>query len=166
MRSYPTNVIIYSKDNLVNQHRKIAFLGKDLRNSSENQEVCSVVWQHCGKGAGAFWTNTNYDKKDGITKLCLDDFIDICNYNGLSFTYDERFKQIILYKVLEDISMEIECVITETEKGITIDWIYSAFAYIDYPAEYVEINPASTDSHIITVLDILQIKKIFDFNKI
>lgn len=61
---YPVLVCIYSKDRYVKQHRRCFFNAKNIR-ATENQVIDHVLWQHCGKGSGACWTDTNCSTSTG-----------------------------------------------------------------------------------------------------
>jgi hypothetical protein len=156
---YPFLVCIYSKDRYVKQHRRCFFFSKNVR-STHDQVIDHVVWQHCGKGSGAFWTDTNCSSiTENRTKFCLQDIIDICNYNGVQFELSET--SVILKERHHKLNMEVQATITERDNKMYITWVYRPFMYGD-PILY--LNELSTDVHQITVLDMEQLKQVIEFD--
>lgn len=158
---YPFSTCIYSKNSYVNQHRRCLFNAKNIR-STDNQVIDYVIWEHLGKGSGAFWTATNYSTSTGDrTKFCLQDIVDICNYNGVQFKQLEA--SVILEESSLDISIEVRATITERDNQMYIKWEYRPYIHYNF---IFYINEACTEEHLITVLDMHMLKHVFDFNKV
>ena len=164
MKDYPFSVCIYSKDNYVKQLRCCFFNAKNVR-STHDQVIDHVVWQHCGKGSGAFWTNTNSSAWDeGRTRFCLQDIKDICKYNGVIYALEG--KSVIIEEITCELNMEIKVKITERDNKMYITWVYRPFMHRNSITAILYMNESSTDEHQITVLDMAQLKQMFDFNKL
>lgn len=156
-----TSVVIYSKDAFVRQHRRCLFCGLNVR-STENQIIKYVIWEHCGKGSGAFWTET-HSLVGGKTKFCLLDIKNICDYNGVETTCLSN-NSILISTVNTDLEMQIDAVVTEKDGLMFIKWIYSPFARINDVKVYS--NTTNSTDHQITVLDMFQIQNIFSLGKV
>lgn len=156
-----TSVVIYSKDAFVRQHRRCLFCGLNVR-STENQIIKYVIWEHCGKGSGAFWTET-HSLVGGKTKFCLLDIKNICDYNGVETTSLSN-NSILISTVNTDLEMQIDAIVTEKDGLMFIKWIYSPFARIN--DEKVYSNTTNSTDHQITVLDMFQIQNIFSLGKV
>ena len=157
---YPFSTVIYSKDAFVRQHRRCFFKGKSVRPTLD-QVIDHVVWEHSGKGSGAFFTETNCPPK---TRFCLQDIIDICKYNGVAFEHNEN--TIILKTTFSEMYMKVKAIITERDGKMYITWEYAPFMHHNSTTPILYMNAVRIDEHQITVLDITQIKQMFDFNKL
>lgn len=158
---YPFSSCIYSKNRYVEQHRRCFFNAKNIR-STYNQVIDYVIWEHCGRDRDAFWTATNYSTSTGDrTKFCLQDIIDICNYNGVQFKQLET--SVILEETSFDLNMEVRATITERDGYMYITWEYRPYTHYHFK---FYINEACIEEHLITILDIEQLKHVFDFYKI
>lgn len=154
-------VVIYSQDRFVRQHRRCLFCGLNVR-TTENQIIKYVIWEHCGKGSGAFWSET-HSLVGGKTKFCLQDIKNICDYNGIE-TKSLSGDSILLSTVNTDLEMQIDAIVTEKYGLMFIKWVYSPFARI-YD-EKVYTNVTNTSDHQITVLDMFQVQNIFSLGKV
>lgn len=164
MKDYPFSTVIYSKDSYVKQHRRCFFNAKYVR-ATENQIIDHVVWEHCGKGSSSFWTNTNCSAWDeDRTRFCLQDIIDICKYNGVEFALEGT--SVILEETSLDINMEVKVKITERDNKMYITWAYRPFMHRNSITPIIHMNEACTEEHQITVLDMEQLKQMFDFDKL
>jgi hypothetical protein len=162
--TYPTSEYIYSKYSLVSMERRCQFWAKDIHNESIDQPVAYVIWEHCGKGSGCFWTDTNCSCVTGNrTEFCLEDIIKCCKFNGVDYTLNENGSELILTTVTAD-QVVITAVITAGEK-MMIKWGYKTKHHYNSITPNVYYNEAWTDNHQITIGDIKQIQRIFDFNK-
>jgi hypothetical protein len=161
---YPFSTVIYSKDRYVKLHRRCFFHGKNVR-ATDNQVIDYVIWEHSGKGSGAFFTATHCDPWNGDrTKFCLQDIIDICNYNGAQFELSET--SVILKEIHHELNMEVRATITERDNKMYITWAYRPYMHHNSITPILYMNEACTDEHLITVLDMAQLKQMFDFNKL
>lgn len=121
-----------------------------------------VIWEHCGRDRDAFWTATNYSTSTGDrTKFCLQDIKDICDYNGVQYELTEA--SVILEETSLDINMNVRATITERDNRMYIKWEYRPYIHYNF---IFYINEACTEEHLITVLDMQQLKHVFDFNKL
>lgn len=161
---YPFSSCIYSKNRYVEQHRRCFFNAKNIR-STYNQVIDYVIWEHCGKGSGAFWTATNYSTSTGDrTKFCLQDIKDICDYNGVQYELTEA--SVILEETSLDINMNVRATITERDNRMYIKWEYRPYMIRNSVTPILYMNETCTEEHLITVLDMEQLKQVFDFNKL
>lgn len=158
---YPFSSCIYSKNRYVEQHRRCFFNAKNIK-STYNQVIDYVIWEHCGRDRDDFWTATNYSTSTGDrTKFCLQDIIDICNYNGVQFKQLET--SVILEETSFDLNMEVRATITERDNKMYITWEYRPYIHYHFK---LYINKACIEEHLITILDMEQLKHVFDFYKI
>lgn len=161
MTDYPFSTVIYSKDRYARQHRRCFFKSNSLR-PTHDRVIDHVVWEHNGKVGGASFTATHYDPHSGgRTKFCLQDIIDICNYNGVQFSLIET--GVFIEEIYPNI--EIQATITERDDKMYIRWGYKPFMLRNSITPPIYMNETFTDEHQITVLDMEQIKRMFDFNK-
>lgn len=156
-----TSVVIYSKDAFVKQHKRCLFCGLNVI-SSENQIIIYVIWEHCGKGSGAFWSET-HRLVGGKTKFCLQDIKNICDYNGVE-TRSLSGDSILISTVNTDLEIQIDAIVTEKDGLMFIKWVYSPFARINDVKVYS--NTTNSTNHQITVLDMIQIQNIFSLGKV
>jgi hypothetical protein len=162
MKDYPTSTVIYSKDSCVKQHKRCFFNAINVR-ADYDQIIHYVIWEHCGKGSGAFWTETR-PLLGGKTRFCLQDIKDICNYNGVQFKQLET--SVILEETYFEINMEVRATITEREGYMYITWAYRPYMFRNSVTPILYMNEVCTEEHLITVLDMAQLKQMFDFNKL
>lgn len=156
---YPSSTVIYSKNSCVKQHKRCSFNAINVR-ADYNQIIKYVIWEHCGKGSGAFWTET-YPLLGGKTRFCLQDIKNICDYNDVQYEVLET--SVILEETSLDINMEVRATITERDNQMYIKWEYRPYIHYNF---IFYINEACTEEHLITVLDMQQLKHVFDFNKL
>lgn len=156
-----TSVVIYSKDAFVRQHRRCLFCGLNVR-STENQIIEYVIWEHCGKGSDAFWTET-HSLVGYKTRFCLQDIKNICDYNGVETTCLSN-NSILISTVNTDLEMQIDAIVTEKDDLMFIKWIYSPFARMNDVKVYS--NTTNSTDHQITVIDMIQIQNIFSLGKV
>lgn len=156
---YPSSTVIYSKNSCVKQHKRCTFNAINVR-ADYNQIIHYVIWEHCGKGSGAFWTET-YPLLGGKTRFCLQDIKNICDYNDVQYEVLET--SVILEETSLDINMEVRATITERDNQMYIKWEYRPYIHYNF---IFYINEACTEEHLITVLDMQQLKHVFDFNKL
>lgn len=159
MKDYPTSTVIYSKNNWLSQHKRCSFNAINVR-ADYNQIIEYVIWEHCGKGSGAFWTET-YPLLGGKTRFCLQDIKNICDYNDVQYEVLET--SVILEETSLDINMEVRATITERENQMYIKWEYRPYVHYNF---IFYINEVCTEEHLITVLDMEQLKHMFDFDKL
>jgi hypothetical protein len=159
---YPTSTVIYSKDAFVKQHRRCFFNAINVR-ADYDQIIEYVIWEHCGKGSGAFWTET-HSLLGGKTRFCIQDIIDICKYNGVIYALEGT--SVILEKRHHELNMEVKVKITERDNQMYIKWAYRPFMHRNSITPIIHMNEVCTEEHLITVLDMEQLKQMFDFNKV
>lgn len=159
---YPSSTVIYSKDSCVKQHRRCLFGAKNVKANCD-QIISYVIWQHCGKGSGAFWTDTNCSATTGNkTKFCLQDIIDICKYNDVVF--QQRNNTVTICNMCDELCLEVQAIITQRENKMYITWIYTPYMYRNSITPIIHMNETYTEQHLITVLDMEQLKQMFDFD--
>lgn len=156
---YPSSVCIYSKDSCVKQHKRCFFNAINVR-ADYNQIIEYVIWEHCGKGSGAFWAET-HRLVGGKTRFCLQDIKDICRYNGVPFEINKN--TLILKNTCSKFQMDVQATISERDNRMYIKWEYRPYTHYNF---IFYINEACTDEHLITVLDMEQVKQMFDFDKL
>jgi hypothetical protein len=159
---YPTSTVIYSKDSCVKQHKRCFFNAINVR-ADYNQIIEYVIWEHCGKGSGAFWTET-YPLLGGKTRFCLQDIKNICDYNNVQYELLES--SVILEEIHCGLNMEVKATITERDNQMYIKWVYRPYMLRNSITPIIHMNEVCTEEHLITVLDMEQLKQMFDFNKV
>lgn len=161
---YPFSTVIYSKDAFVRLHRRCFFKGKSVRPTLD-QVIDHVVWEHSGKGSGAFFTETHCDPfNGGRTRFCLQDIIDICKYNDVPFEQNEN--TIILKTTYSELYMKVQAIIVESNNKMYITWTYRPYTLHNSITPLIYMNELQTEEHQITVLDMEQLKHMFDFDKL
>jgi hypothetical protein len=157
-----TSVVIYSKDAFVKRHRCCWFNGKDI-GATENQIIDHVVWRHCGKGEYTKWEDSNCSATTGSrTKFCLQDIIDICYYNGVEAKFISA-DTILLSTVNKDLGLQINAIVYNKDDKMFIEWVYSPFAMV-YD-EKVYTGTTNSNTHQITILDMIQVQNVFALSK-
>lgn len=98
------------------------------------------------------------------TEFCLQDIIEICQYNGVGF---ETNKNTLILKLRHpELQIEIQATITERENKMYITWVYRPYAQYNYITPILYMNEVCTEEHLITVLDMEQLKHMFDFDNL
>lgn len=159
---YPSSTVIYSKNSCVKQHKRCTFNAINVR-ADYNQIIHYVIWEHCGKGSGAFWTET-HPLLGGKTRFCLQDIKNICDCNNVQYELLET--SVILEEKHCGINMEVRATITERDGGMFITWTYRPYMFRNSVTPIIYMNETCTPEHQITVLDMEQLKHMFDFYKI
>lgn len=160
---YPTSVCIYSKASFITQHRRCFFNAINVR-ADYDQIIHYVIWEHRGKDfSGSFWTET-HSLVGGKTRFCLQDIKNICDYNNVQ--YELLKSSVILEEIHCSLNMEVRATITERDNRMYITWTYRPYMFRNSVTPILYMNEVCTEEHLITVLDMQQLKQMFDFNKL
>jgi hypothetical protein len=100
----------------------------------------------------------------GKTRFCIQDIIDICKYNGVQFA--QKGTSVIIEKITCELNMEVRATITERDNQMYIKWVYRPYMHRNSVTPIIHMNEVCAEEHLITVLDVEQLKQMFDFNKV